>query len=309
MRETIVNISWMALAAASVAPGLSLACACGCGIFDVGTSSMYASHAGGMGFVEYDYLDQSHNWHGTSSAPAADNEDKAIRSSFYTLGAQYQFNRSWGLSVELPYWQRYFQTTDEVSGDIVDFTHGAGGDIRIKGTYTGFSADMSTGATLGLKLANGETDYPGFDADTQIGSGSTDVLLGGYHLGRLSADQRWSYYVQGQWDQPVAHLDNYIPGAEGVAVLGVYYQGWSTHSSVKFSPVGQLRVVYRRPDGGVDGHPDDTGYERVLISPGLELAKGEFRLYADVALPLYTNARGNQLFANEMWKLNVSYHL
>ena len=26
-------------------PGLSLACACGCGIFDVGTSSMYASHA------------------------------------------------------------------------------------------------------------------------------------------------------------------------------------------------------------------------------------------------------------------------
>jgi hypothetical protein len=289
-------------------PSLALACACGCGIFDVGTSAMFAGHAGGMLFVEYDYLDQSHDWHDTSSAPAADNEDKAIRSTFITLGGQYQFNRSWGLTVEAPYWHRYFQTTDEASGQIVDFTHGAVGDFRIKGTFSGFSADMSTGLSFGLKLANGETDYPGFDADTQIGSGSTDLLLGGYHLGRLTDDQRWSYFLQAQWDQPLAHRDNYRPGAEGVGVFGAYFEGWSTHAGVKFSPVGQLRVVYRRQDGGVDGRPDNTGYARVLISPGAEIANGNFRIYADVALPLYTNARGNQLVANEMWKLNASYH-
>ena len=71
------------------------------------------------------------------------------------------------------------------------------GDIRIKGAYTGFSADMSTGLTFGVKLANGDSSYPNFDADTQIGSGSTDLLLGGYHLGRLSADNRWTYFLQG----------------------------------------------------------------------------------------------------------------
>jgi hypothetical protein len=89
--------------------------------------------------------------------------------------------------------------------------------------------------------------------------------------------------------------------------MGAYYEG-STHPSVKVSPVAQLRMVYRRPDGGADGMPDETGYTRVLIAPGLEVARGEFRVYADVALPLYTNARGNQLFANAMWKLNVSHH-
>ncbi len=289
-------------------PGLSLACACGCGVFDVGTSSMFAGHAGGMAFVEYDYLDQSHNRSGTSGAPAANNEDKAIRTRFLTVGGQYQFNRSWGLTVEMPYWDRYFQTTDADTGQIAAYRHGAMGDIRIKGTYTGFSADMSSGVTLGAKLANGDSNYANFDPDTQIGSGSTDALLGAYHLGRLTADNRWSYFVQGQWDQPVAHQDNYRPGAEGVAVLGLYFEGWSTHAALKFSPIAQLRAVYRRPDGGADALAADTGYSRLLVSPGLELAQGNVRVYADVALPLYTNARGNQLFANEMWKLNASYH-
>lgn len=288
-------------------PSLSFACACGCGIFDVGTSSMYASHAGGMVFAEFDYLDQSHNRSGTSSSPAANNEDKAIHSSFWTVGGQYQFDRSWGVTVEVPYWHRYFQTTDENTGELVSSTHGAMGDIRIKATYTGLSADMSTGLTLGVKLANGDTSYPGFDADTQIGSGSTDALLGAYHLGRLTADNRWSYFLQGQWDQPVTHKDNYRPGAEGVAAFGAYYEGWATHQELKFVPIAQLRAVYRRPDWGADAMIADTGYSRVLVSPGVEVSKGNVQVYADVALPLYTNARGNQLFANEMWKLNASY--
>ena len=92
-------------------PGLSRACACGCGIVDVGTSSMYANHAGGMAYVEYDYLDQSHNYSGTSPAPAGDNPDQVIRSKFITVGGQCQFNRSWDLTIEVPYWDRYFETT------------------------------------------------------------------------------------------------------------------------------------------------------------------------------------------------------
>jgi hypothetical protein len=307
-RQRLHTVALMFMAGALVAPGLSQACACGCGVFDVGTSSMYANHAGGMAFFEYDYMDQSNNRSGTSSAPADANADKAVRTSFFTLGAQYFFNRSWGLSADVPYWHRYFQTQDADTLQIVDSTHGAVGDIRLKGIYSGFSPDMSTGLTFGVKLANGDSSYPDFDPDTEIGTGSTDLLVGAYHLGRITTDNRWSYFAQWQWDQPVAHKDNYRPGAEGVVALGAYYEGWSAPSGVRFSPVAQLRTVYRRQDGGVDGHPEDTGYTRVLASPGIEIAAGKFRLNADVALPLYTNARGNQLFANELWKLNVAYH-
>jgi hypothetical protein len=66
------------------------------------------------------------------------------------------------------------------------------------------------------------------------------------------------------------------------------------------------RRVHR--DGGADALRADTGYARVLASVGIAVAQGNVKIYADVALPLYTNAGGNQLFANEMWKLNGGYH-
>lgn len=92
-----MNFCYACLAALTLFfPGLSLACAGGCGLFGVGTSAIYASHAGGMVFLEYDYVDQSHNWSGTSSAPADNNADEAIRSRFMSVGGQYQFDRSWG---------------------------------------------------------------------------------------------------------------------------------------------------------------------------------------------------------------------
>ena len=67
-----------ALALAMI-PNAAWACACGCGVFDVGTSSMFPSGAGGMAFVEYDYMNQNRNWSGSSSAPAANNSQPCSR--------------------------------------------------------------------------------------------------------------------------------------------------------------------------------------------------------------------------------------
>ncbi len=290
-----------------LAPAPSLACACGCGVFDVGTASMFAQHAGAMAFLEYDYLDQNKNWSGTSQAPADNNDDKHIRTSFMNAGLQYQFNRSWGVSVEVPYWHRYFQTVDEDSGDIVDFTHGAMGDIRIKGSYTGFSADMSTGLTFGLKLATGETDYAGFDPDTSVGSGSTDLLLGAYHLGNLSSNGQWRYFLQAQWDEPVSHKANYRPGDEVVTAAGAYYEGWQLSPTAKIAPVLQLNATYRGHDGGPDGHPEDSGYTRLLVTPGVQVDISKLSLFLDVGLPVHTNVSGNQLVGSQFWRLNMSY--
>jgi hypothetical protein len=307
--RTAVALAACALALLlGLSPATSLACACGCGVFDVGTASMFPQHSGAMGYLEYDYMDQNENWSGTSRAPAVNNDDKRIRTGFWNVGLQYQFNRSWGASVEIPYWQRYFQTVDADTGDLVDFTHGAVGDIRLKGRYTGFSPDMSTGITFGVKLPTGETNYAGFDPDTSIGSGSTDLLLGAYHLGNLSANNQWRYFVQAQLQQIMSHKSNYRPGNEVVATAGVYYEGWQVSPKVKIAPVLQFNATYRGHDGGPDGHPQDTGYTRVLVSPGVQVDAARLSVFLDVGLPVHTNVSGNQLVSSQFWRMNLSYH-
>ena len=64
-------------------------------MFDVGTSSLISGGSGGTAFLEYDFLNQTKNWSGSSHGPAANNDDKNIRSNFWLLGAQYMFNADW----------------------------------------------------------------------------------------------------------------------------------------------------------------------------------------------------------------------
>jgi hypothetical protein len=290
---------------ACAAPGLAAACACGCGVFDVATSEMFPVSSGGMVFLEQDFMDQHQNWSGTSSASADDNSDKRIRTNFWTLGGQYLFDRSWGVQVEVPYWERLFDTTAD-SGAPESFTHGALGDVRLKALYTGLSPNLSTGISFGVKLPTGDSTYPNFDPDTEIGTGSTDLLLGAYHLGSLTSDNRFSWFASAQWEQPLAHRSVYRPGAELDAVSGVYYAGWSFGPAVRLTPIVQLAGTYRGHDGGLRGDPLNSGYIRAYLGPGLELDAGRTRLYLDVAQSIYTNATGNQLIARTLFKASVS---
>ncbi|HYL01701.1 MAG TPA: hypothetical protein VEU78_10930 [Steroidobacteraceae bacterium] len=298
-------IFWAACAAAGAAPGLAAACACGCGVFDVATSEMFPTGSGGMVFLEQDFMDQNQNWSGTASAPAGANPDQRIRTSFWTVGAQYMVSRSFGVQVEVPYWDRLFDTTTD-TGAPASVTHGAQGDVRLKAIYTGLSPDLSTGITFGVKLPTGDSSYTNFDPDTEIGTGSTDAMLGAYHLGSLTADNEWSWFASAQWQQPVAHKAIYRPGAELDAVSGLYYAGWNFAAHVRLTPLLQLEGTYRRHDGGLLGHPGDSGYTRAFVAPGLELDTGSTRWYAEVAQAVYTNASGNQLIARTLFKLSVS---
>lgn len=291
----------------SSTPGLCLACACGCGVFSVGTNSLFPSGSGGTAFLEYDYMDQDQNWSGTSSAPAANNADKAIRTDFYTVGAQYMFNRDWGVMAEVPYWDRLFVTTLD-DGSIGGFHHDALGDIRLLGMYTGFSADMSTGVFFGLKLPTGDYTYPNLDRDTSIGTGSTDTILGVYHQGGLSSDNSWNWFAQGQWERAFATRDGYRPGNELDAAAGVYYNGWSLGGDQQLAPVLQLIASDRWQDSGPLASTDGSGYQRLLVAPGLEYDSGSFKLFANVAVPVYQNVNGNQLVASRLYKFTVAYN-
>jgi hypothetical protein len=288
-------------------PGVALACACGCGVFEVGTASMLPTGPGGSTWLEYDFMNQSQNWSGTSSAPKANNEDKQIRADFFTAGAQYMFNRSWGIEGTVPYIDRHFKTTTDFpnDGDTQMFDHAAIGDVRIKGIYSGFSDDMSTGVTFGLKLANGDFTYPHLDRDTSIGTGSTDWLLGAYHVGALTGDFSW--FMTGEWDHAFSIQDNYRPGDEWDAAIGSYYNGWNVGKNGKLSPLLQLIGTYRNHDTGINANPPNSGYERVLISPGMEYNVDPVKLYGDVEFPIYQNVNGNQLVAPVLFKFLVAY--
>ena len=289
-------------------PTLGRACACGCGVFSVGTSSMLPSGAGGMTFLEYDYQDQNRNWSGSSRASADDNDDKNIRTSFFTAGLQYMFNRSWGLQLEVPYDQRHFETTDD-DGGLVSLNWGTLGDIRIQGIYTGFSPDMSTGVTFGLKLPTGSYTHDNdvVDRDSEIGTGSTDILLGGFHRDNLTNDGSWDWFAQAELDLPVLISDQYRPGFEADAAAGAYFNHGSI-GGVKIAPLGQVIVSERTRDTGANSaDPVASGYQRLMLSPGVEVDLHPVSLYADVEFPVYQHFTGNQLAAPVLCKFIVSY--
>ena len=294
--------------AAILVPSEGLACACGCDVFDVGTSSMFPTGQGGMAFLEYDYQDQYRNWSGTSPAPAANNDDKDIQPQFFTFGLQYMFNTSWGVQIGVHYDFRHLRTTDD-AGAVVTRNWSQLGDVRVRGIYTGFVPDMSAGVTLGLKLPTGDYSYDSsvVDRDSQLGTGSTDILLGGFYYHHLDANYRWTWFAQAELDVPVLTQDQYRPGLELDAAAGIYYNGLSI-GRVRISPVAQVVFSERTSDSGANAaNPVASGFQRILLSAGIDIHIHPVDIYADAELPVYQGFTGNQLAAPVLFKVILSY--
>jgi len=291
-------------------PRLAGACACGCDVFEVGTASLLPRDTGGTMYFRYDFMDQTTNWHGDREAPKANNDDKVIRSNFFSVGMQYMFNRSWGVMGELPYTDRFFKTTDEDTGRVQGFNHAAIGDVRVEVMYTGFSEDMSTGIHSGLKFASGDFSYPHFDRDTSIGSGSTDFLFGVYHLGKLpfiAADRPFQWFILANTQIPMWTQDHYRPGDAFNGSLGALYEFGKVGFLDDVAPMLNFIGSVRSSDQGANADHDNSGYDRLLIAPGAEVRIGGVRVYTDVEFPIYQHVTGNQLVAPVLVKMIMSY--
>ncbi len=303
------------LLAGILTPGVVHACACGCGVFDVATSSMFPEGAGGMAWLQYDYMDQNRDRNGYGPGAADNNPDKEIETHFITAGMQYMFNQSWGVQVEIPYDVRYFRGTDN-AGNVTSHGWSQLGDIRVEGIYTGFFADQSAGITYGLKLPTGAYDVDAsadasnpnglVDRDTQIGTGSTDLLLGGFYRGNLTQDEKWDWFAQTLFDAPVLVQAEYRPGFEWDTAAGIDYKGASL-GRAWISPIGQLIFSERTHDVGAQADSGDTGYQRLMVSPALEIHIHPVRIYADIEVPVMQHFKGDQLAASVLYKFSVSY--
>jgi hypothetical protein len=317
--------------AVAMAPAPVLACACGCGVFDVGEGTfMPATTGSGFTFwLRYSYMDQDQNWEGNSKAPAADNSDKEIRTSFFTVGGQYVISPKFTVMAELPIYDRDFTSTDDgtVAGPAGSLYHAhitAPGDLQLMGMYTGFSEDLSTGLGLGVKLPTGVWHSPNgplggaeFDRDTIPGTGSTDLMVGGYHFGKLGRGDKLSWFTQARYQFAVATQGGYRPGNELDSAVGVSYDLGKHGPFASVAPLLQVLNSYRAHDSGPNSDTLNSGYERVLLSPGVEFRLKKVRIYADVELPIYQHVNAapspvlegtsGQLTAPALFKIQIAY--
>ncbi len=317
------------------------ACACGCSVFDVGGLEMpQEQEHGGRVFFEFWDSDQTQNYVGSSRAPAALNTDKEIVTQWYNVGFAYNFNRDWGVMVRIPTTNRSLTTdTQNPAYGIATFNSKDIGDIEIMGVYTGFFKDMSTGLMFGLKLPTGTFTAPGLDRDSQIGSGSTDLELGAFHRGMLSGDNAWQYFSQIMLRQPFLYqaaadpqgffdgnpgvVQTYFPGRQIDGAAGILYNNlYHVLGLDKITPLAQVIVSHRDNDTGTAADPYNSGFDRVMLSPGVEFTKvvdeadnRVIKVYFDIEVPVYyrANAANNagtegQLVAPYLIKLVSSYN-
>jgi hypothetical protein len=320
----------------------ALACACGCSVFDVGGLALpQEQDHGGRVFFEFWGSNQTQNYVGSSRAPAALNFDKNLNTQWYSVGFSYNFNKDWGVMVRIPNANRDLTTTTNIAfpGSLNTFNSKSIGDIEIMGMYTGFFKDMSTGIIFGVKLPSGTFTAPGLDRDNQIGTGSTDLMLGAFHRGLLTGDNAWQYFSQVMLRRPFLYqsaadpqgffdgnpgvVQTYFPAYQVDGSVGIVYNNlYNVLGLDKITPLAQVILSDRTRDTGTGADPYNTGFDRVMLSPGVEFTKvvdeqnnRVIKLYADVEFSIYyrANAANNagtegQLLAPYLIRVVGSYN-
>ena len=296
------------LLAAAMTPSLASACACGCGMFDVGMPGLaLPSSQGGSINLQQTFLDQNQAMQGNSKIPLSQSPDQRINTTFTNLNAQYQFSRDWGMMAMIPYWQRSFDTNANFGNgapQIVNSKVNTLSDIRLMGMYTGFSPDMSSGLIFGAKLPTGTYAAPGFDRDTQPGTGSTDILLGGYRMGQ---EHRWGWFAQGIYRSAISTRDDYRPGNSLQLVAGMHYDAFQHSTHV--IPTLMLNATIRQADTGINSNTLNSGLKTVYLTPGVlvNITK-HWQANASLYLPVYEYVSGIQLVPKQIASAGITYN-
>jgi hypothetical protein len=202
---------------------------------------------------------------------------------------------------------------DEISG-----AHVSGiGDIRLIGSYQGLLPIHNLGLQFGVKLPTGQygtrvnfSSGPNggtpLDASLQVGTGSTDLIVGAYYYHAVS--QNFDAFVNGQFQSAVAHRqdepgNDYRPGNSTTMSIGLRYEG-----SPRALPQLQLNFLHKSPDQGALADRPDTAGTVVYASPGLTVrAVQRVYLFGFVQLPVYSKLDGYQLIPRWTATVGANY--
>lgn len=310
----------LALALATLAGGSeAFACAaCGCTLSKDWESQGITSKPGFTADLSYDYLNQNQQRYGSGKASgalinsqnAAGQEIEAFTKTQTITAALNYTGDTFGLSIQIPFVNRTHATYGPGPAPIGSFylpsSDNSVGDARIIGRYTGFSSDKSSGIIAGVKLPTGNTaayfsdGVTPLDAGLQIGTGSTDIILGGYTSGSIST---YGWFVQGTVQHAIAtdivSGGDYRPGDAYSLNTGIRYAGFGA----KVSPMLQLNIIKRQSDTGALTVPLDpitgapvSGGTLAYLAPGVSVRLGGgATAYTFIQLPIYQNVSSLQL--------------
>jgi hypothetical protein len=300
------------------APSAHACSACGCTLNSDWASQGLAASGGWRMDLRYDFFEQDQLRSGTDSVSRSDitypSETEVQRFTInrnYSAVLDYSPNRDWGISVTLPWYDRGHATIAEGDTEI-STSHDQGvGDVRVVGRYQGFNPQRSTGIMFGLKLPTGnfsDTFESGpqqgniVDRGLQLGSGTTDALLGVYNFGTLAPD--WSYFAQALFTLPLDSREDFKPGVGFNANLGVRYSASET-----LVPQLQINARVEKREQGLNADVENSGATLLFLSPGVTWNfSRHFSAYGFLQVPLYQRVNGLQIEATQFVSLGLHYH-
>lgn len=318
----------------------TFACAtCGCSLSSDAAMG-YSSSPGWQVSLQYDYLNQDQLRSGTkavsSSQVAAVNGQEVEHKTtnrYLTLGLAYAPTADWNIRALLPYIDRSHTTygnSGAVTQDQLSGAHVSSlGDAKVIVSYQGFLPTHNLGVQLGLKLPTGNYGGPNgdgtgtvgrhpqafssgpmsgtpLDTSLQAGTGSTDLIVGGYYYQPVS--QNFDAFINGQFqsavkqqlDQPGA---DYRPGNLTSVSFGLRYE-----ATPDIVPQVQINVTHKGRDQGALADSANTAGTAVYLSPGVTVSVlKNTHVYGFVQIPVHSNLDGYQLFPHWTATAGVSY--
>jgi hypothetical protein len=291
--------------------------ACGCTLSSDWASQGLAASRGWRFDLRYDFFEQDQLRAGidtVSTAGITYPTDREIQQYTInrnsTLALDYGIDHNWGVNVSLPWFDRSHATI--AAGDTeISTSHDRGiGDLRVLGRYVGFDAQHGTGIEFGLKLPTGKFDSQfrsgpqqgeTLDRGLQLGTGTTDLLLGVYNFGALAPD--WGYFAHALLQAPLDSRDQFKPGAGINLNFGVRYAAFN-----QVVPQLQVNARFEKRERGANADVENSGATLIYLSPGLTWNfSRRFSAYGFVQAPLYQRVNGLQLEATELASVGLHY--
>jgi len=311
------TVGLIAAAGVSIGYGCSV---CGCSLSSDWALQGYADKSGLQADVRYEYYEQTDLRSGTHSVdkgslplPNAEEIQLSTLNRNVWLGLDYAVNANWGVSAQLPYYDRGHSSIG--AGDTAASTsHADGiGDVRLLGRYL-FKHDMSSGwgVQFGVKLPTGgfhqtfnggpEAGNP-LDRGLQLGTGTTDALAGVSYFGRPAVNVGW--FAQALLQRPLDEREDFRPSTSLSVNGGVR---WLNTSRV--TPELQVNVRFDGREGGAQADYDNSGDTIVNVSPGVTVdLRHDLDVFVFVQVPVYQRVNGMQLMPEWLFSLGVRYKL
>ncbi len=292
----------------------ALACSsCGCTLNSDWTSQGIASGEGTRIDIRFDYFKQYDYRSGSGSVNRSDIpagtevQDNTINRNL-TLGLDHSLNKDWAVNVQLPVFSRSHGTygEDGYPDTILTSSSKGIGDLRITGRYQGLADDHSSGITFGLKLPTGSTNHllidgSALDRGLQLGTGTTDLLLGGYHFGNIN--RNWDYFAQATLQIALNTHNEFRPGNGINASAGLRYMGFEA-----FIPQFQLNSRIEKIESGAQADITNSGATLLYISPGITVPiNKQVQAFGFLQVPIYQRVNGYQIEPNLLFSAGLRY--